>query len=166
VALNSLADVTRMAATLPDALQRAQIAGVTKSALLVTTAIRGEIRAATGDNRLSGVGARGARVGAKYDVKGQVNPSAIISAKGPLHLIERDTSPHLIIPRGRRVGKRGRRLKGGQVLHMANGGYAASALHPGTRGKHPFERGYVKTRGQTGRVFDLEVQRAIRLALK
>jgi len=166
VALNNLADVTRMAATLPDALQRAQIAGVTKSALLVTTAIRGEIRAATGDNRLSGVGARGARVGAKYDVKGSTNVTAIVSAKGPLQLIERDTAPHLIIPRGRRVGKRGRRLKGGMVLHMANGGFAASAVHPGTRGKHPFERGYLKSRDKTGRVFDLEIQRAIRAVLK
>ena len=165
MALQDLGDVARMASQLPDALQRAQVQGVRKSALLVTTAIRSEIRAATGDNRLSGVGARGARVGAQFDVKGTTNPTAIITAKGPLHLVERDTSPHLIIPRGRRVGKRGRRLKGGQVLHMSGGGFATSAEHPGTSGKHPFEKGYLKSRGDTGRVYDLEVQRAIRLVL-
>lgn len=166
MALTSLADVTRMAATLPGELQRAQVVGVRKSALLVTTAIRGEIRAVTGDNRLSGVGARGARVGAQYDVKGTTNPTAIIKAKGPLHLVERDTAPHLIIPRGMRVGKRGRQLKGGKVLRLANGGYAASALHPGTRGQHPFEKGFMKSRDKTGPIFDLEVRKAIQAVLR
>ena len=166
--LNDLAGVARMAARLPEELQRAQVRGVANAALIVTGAIRGEIRSATGgDNRLSGVGARGARVGARYDVKGTSNPTAIIRATGPLHIIEHTMPPHQITPRGRRRAKRGNRfLSGAKVLHMSNGGYAASAEHPGSPAKKPFERGYLKSRDKTGAAFDREVQKAIQVTLR
>ena len=152
MALKDLAGVTRMAAQLPGELQKGQKTGVRRSALFVTKAIRAEIRAATGDSRLSGVGRRGARVGAGYDVKGNVNPTALITARGPLHLVERKTNPHTIAPR-----RRGRR----KALALADGGFAAYANHPGTPAKRPFEKGYLRTRDQTGRIFDEEVQKSI-----
>jgi hypothetical protein len=141
-----LHDLARSVAALPDALQRGQKAGVNKSALHVTRAIRGNIRAVTGDNRLSGVGRRGARVGARYNVKGTVNPTALITAVGPLHLIERDTRPHDVAPR-----KRG----GRKALKFANGTFAASAhASGGSKGKRPFGRGVDATKNDTGRIFN------------
>jgi len=159
--LTTLGDVATMAARLPAELSKAQHRGVQQAALVVTTGIRQEIRLSSGgDMRLSGVGARGVKVGARYDIKGTTNPTAIIRATGPLHLIERKTGPHSIP----RVGRRRRRRI--RVLKFADGTYARSANHPGTPAKKPFEKGYIKTRDQAGVKFDLEVQKAIRVVLR
>ena len=107
--------------------------------------------------RLSGIGERGARVGARFDVFGTVNPSAVVKATGPLHLLEHDTDPHDIGP------KKGRR--GAKALRLANGRFASGVHHPGTTGSRPFEKGYLKTRARTGPAFDAEVQKAIARAL-
>lgn len=148
--LNDLAGVARMAARLPDELQKGQRRGVAKAALTVTRGIRGEIKTATGgDNRLSGVGRKGARVGAKYDIHGTANPTATIRATGPLHLIEHPTSAHIITPKYQKA------------LKLRSGDFAASAMHPGTRAKRPFEKGYLKTRDETGAIFDAEIQKSI-----
>jgi len=148
----TLADLARTAHQLPKELQAAEQRGVRKSALLVTRGIRDEIRGATGDNRLSGVGRRGARVGAKYDVSGGSNPTAVIRATGPLHLVDRDTDPHLIAPKRRR---------GAKALRLANGQMVASVRHPGTRGKHVWGKGISKTRAGTRKVFAAEIHTAM-----
>ena len=128
-----LADLARSVAQTPEALQRGALRGVTAASLYVTREIRDEIRGVTGDMRLSGVGRRGARVGAKYDVKGTGgNPSVLITATGPIQLIERDTAPHEMRPRRRR---------GAKALRLPDGSFYAHVQHPGTRGKHPFEHG-------------------------
>lgn len=106
--------------------------GVNEAALTVTLSTRAEIATATkGSNRLSGVGLRGAKVGAGFDVKGTQNPTALIRARGPLHLIERDTKAHVVAPRRK------------QALFGA--GFDHPVSHPirtpGTKGKHPFEKG-------------------------
>ncbi len=139
----------------PEELQKAQARGVRRAALHVTRSVRGEIRAATnGDMEMSGVGLRGARVGARYDIKGTVNPTALIRATGPLHLIERDTRPHEIKRRKRR---------GKKALRMADGRFVSGAVqHPGTRGKRPFAKGVDATKESAPRVFDAEIQRAMR----
>jgi len=136
------------------ALQVAQKAGVTKAALYTTRTIRAEITRVTGDNRLSGVGKRGARVGAEYKIQGSVqNPTAYIQAKGPLHLIERDTSPHRIPRvRGRRAKKR---------YAVVDGHPYAYAYHPGTTGQHPFEKGWRKAAPETPKIFQAEVRKAV-----
>jgi hypothetical protein len=157
MSLSDLGDVARMASRLPEELQKAQVKGVGKAALTVTRGIRGEIRSASGgDNRLSGVGKRGARVGAKYDVKGTVNPSALIVATGPMQLLEHPTRPHGIQPRTR--GKK-------KALKFRDGTFARSASHPGTKPSRPFEKGYMKTRAESGPAFDKEIQNAIRRVL-
>ncbi len=159
--MRTLGDVAKMANRLPAELQRAQLRGVSKAALTVTQGIRSEIRAVTGgSNRLSGVGRRGARVGARYDVKGSINPTALIIATGPMQLLEHDTRPHGITPKRRRRGGRAKALK------LTNGQFARSAQHPGTKAKTPFEKGWKRTAPETGAIFDREVQSAIGTSLK
>lgn len=155
-----LAWVATMAARLPGELQKGQKLAVRAAALEVTRGIRSEIRSASGgDNRLSGVGRRGARVGARFYMEGPPeSPRAIIQATGPLHFLEHPTRPHGIAPRGGRRGSRALRLRNGQ--------FAARVHHPGTRPSKPFERGYLRTREQAGKVFDKQVQGAIRRAMR
>jgi len=142
---------------LPDELAQASRVGVGRAALHVTTDVRAEIRAVTGgDMRLSGVGLRGARVGARYSVKGTQNPTALIRATGPIQLIERDTQPHGIRPRRRRV----------KALKFADGGFYAHSWHPGTRGKHPFQKGVAKAAPDTGRIFQTEIDNAMKKVMR
>lgn len=157
-----LAWLAKMTASLPKDLQAAQRRGVSKGALHVTRAMRDEVRAATGgDMKLSGgPGRKPKRVGAKYTVKGTTNPSAVVKATGPAQLIERDTKAHKIAPRRRRGQAKAR------ALRLADGRFAASVQHPGTRGKRPYEKGYLRSRDATGPIFDREVQAAIGKALK
>lgn len=80
-----------------------------------------------GVTRLRGVGKSGARIGVRYD---QRNKDVEVRMTGPAHLIERDTKPHPIGPRK----KKALTLAGGQVRSFVGD-------HPGTKGKHPFEKG-------------------------
>lgn len=176
-----LKDLARTASALPHALQDAQVRGVQRAALAVTKSIRAEIRTATGgDGRLSGVGRRGAKVGARYDVRGRVNPTALITAIGPLHLIDRDTDPHPIVPRGRRVSKRWQNavakgkadpsrpvyLSGARALKFSNGNLRPYAFHPGTRGKHVWGRGVAKSAPVTKDIFDQAIHAAVVKAVR
>jgi hypothetical protein len=153
-----LSDLAQIASDLPKQLKAAEQRGVRRSALLVTGGVRDEIRGASGgDMRLSGVGRRGARVGAKFTVGGGSDPTAIIRATGPLHLIERDTDPHGIRPKRRSKAK---------ALRLANGMVRASANHPGTRGKHPWQKGLNRTRPGTRKVFTDEIHNAMIKAIR
>lgn len=164
-----------VAQTVPE-LRTAQGRGVQKAALEAKTIINTEIRKVTGDMRLSGVGKRGARVGARYDIKGSTNPTALIRALGPIQLIERDTKPHLIVPRASfvtrggvrvRQGRRsaaGRRLRGGRTALLIGGNLRASAEHPGTKGQHPFQRGAQRAAKVTPQIFREQVEQGLRRA--
>lgn len=60
-------------------------------------------KASGGDLRMSGVGQRGAAVNVRYQAaKSTSNPSAIVRAVGPVHLLERPIKPHPIAPRRRK----------------------------------------------------------------
>lgn len=110
------------------AWQRANVDAVNKSALATKTTILSFLRAATGgDNVLSGVGKKGAKLGVSYNTRGFYgNPTALVRATGPFHLAERDTKA------GVRARRRSRRTGIGPIQ-----GY----YHPGTKGRHPFEHG-------------------------
>lgn len=149
----TLADLSVSLAAMPQAMQRGQRRGVAKAALHVTRSVRREILLVTGDNKLSGVGRRGARVGAGYNVKGRVNPTALITARGPLHLVERDTGAHSIEPRRRRA--RGNRKRRAALKFGAT--YAMSADHPGTRGQRPFGKGVDRTKKDVAKIIEDEV---------
>lgn len=86
-------------------------------------------------SRMSGVGKKGAKIGVRYNVGnfGGVAQSRVF-ATGPFHLIERNTRAHRI-PKDR--GKRGRR----RYAVIPSVGVRAWAMHPGTKGKHPWEKG-------------------------
>ena len=120
----------------PFVLREAERKVVQATALSVTTAVRVEISSAThGTNRLRGVGLRGAKVGAGYDMKGSAKPTALVRARGPLQLIESNTAAHPINRRKRR----GKRALGNQASGF--GPVSFVAMHPGTTGKHPFAKG-------------------------
>jgi hypothetical protein len=129
----TVAQFAREARGFSDTLERVERDTVQKTALHVTTVVRRSIvSVAGGDSRLSGAGRRGAKVGARFDVKTGGRSSALVRATGPLQLVERDTKAHSI-PKSRRRKRR--------VLHIPGIGFRAVVHHPGTKGKHPFERG-------------------------
>jgi hypothetical protein len=82
-----------------------------------------------GDYRLSHVGKRGARVGARYDLRGD---TADIKATGPVPLLANPIRPH-------RIPRANRRRRG--VIVIPGVGVRASANHPGTRGKDSWNKG-------------------------
>jgi hypothetical protein len=141
-------------------LEKVERESVRASALLVTTAVRRNIVAVSGgDFRLSGMGRRGARVGARFDEKvtgGKA--SALVRATGPLQIVEGDTKPHSIGPKKR--GPRGRR----RALRIPGIGFRNVVKHPGTRGKHPFERGVNESLPKVPAIVQRTVSQAMRKA--
>jgi hypothetical protein len=104
------------------------------AALAVKTSVTAAMAAAGVNNgKLRGVGKKGAKVGVRYDVAGN---TALVRATGPFQLIERDTKDHRIPKmRGSRAKKR--------VVVIPGVGVRAWANHPGTKGKHPWEKGVI-----------------------
>lgn len=117
-------------------------------------------RVAGSDMALSGVNAAKGRkgntkVGVRFTLEGNANtPEAFIKATGPLQLVERNTSGHVI----RSAYSKGKSRKGfvgptraGQfsggsnaVINIPGIGFRRSARHPGTTGQHPWRKGTVK----------------------
>lgn len=136
--------------------------GVTAAALLITRSVRQELGRAAPGGRLGGVGRRGARISVGFDTpKSVVNPVALVRMRGPAHLIERDTKPHAIAPRRRRSRSGGRR-----ALLVPGVGMRASVQHPGTKGKHPWERGVRAVQRQVLPTIARETDRAIAKAFR
>lgn len=151
----------RQMATLGARMERNVADSVGKAAQVVKGSVEAQMRGAVGaDLRMSGVGRSGARIGVRYDVKGTRSPTALLRATGPAHLVERDTDAHTILPRsvGRAQGRsKTARLAAKQDLYNALFGasvgagarplkiggdrFAYRVNHPGTKGKHPFEKG-------------------------
>jgi hypothetical protein len=92
-------------------------------------------------SRLSGVGRRGAKIDVRYKTAAWGNHGwqSVIFATGPFQLIERDTRPH-IEPRQNSTSRGKKRFV---VIPNPSSGEGVYRLvhHPGTRGKHTFERG-------------------------
>lgn len=85
--------------------------------------------------RLSGVGRRGARLNARYNVGNYGGEAkSRVFAVGPWQLVENDTRAHQV-PKQR--GGRARR----RYAVIPGVGVRAYAKHPGTRGKRPWARG-------------------------
>jgi hypothetical protein len=81
------------------------------------------------------------RITVGYDIGGEgMRAWALVGWRGPAHLINNPTRPHEILPRRRR-GVRTRR-RGASMLRFnaGDGGFAPSAHHPGTTGKHFYEK--------------------------
>lgn len=146
------------------AAQNGQIKGVERASLLVKREIEKELtRAVGGDHRLSNLrktgGAKPKQLRVGYKTRKQANPTSLLYALGPWHLIEYGAKEHRIFPtlgriKGRRVdrarayeqrawdqvfGARGI-YRGLRPMPM-NGYYRWSAKHPGMKGKLPFHKG-------------------------
>lgn len=108
---------------------------VSIAALTVKTSVLTQMQAAGVNNgKLRGVGRKGAKVGVRYDFGGQ--KTALVRATGPFHLLERDTRAHREPKiRGARARKR--------ILVIPGVGVRAWANHPGSKGKHPWEKGVI-----------------------
>jgi hypothetical protein len=109
---------------------------------------------ATSPRRLRGVGRGGATIGARGIVLGSAGSEALGEVRpiGPFHLIERDTRPHQI-PREGNVGRK-YAVFGGNVYSRAD--------HPGTKGKHLFERGSLLAAAGVERIYAEETELALR----
>jgi hypothetical protein len=120
----------KSALTIEPRLNAAVKAGVFQAALAVTESVRQELPSS---GRLRGVGRRGAKIGVGFNIVGATNPVALVAARGPVHLIERDTAAHQITVRGR-----------GAAALSTPAGPRRSVQHPGTTGQHPFEHGVAR----------------------
>ncbi len=124
-----LAVLVTQCAKFPQQLKTAQKAAAKQAGDAMRITIEKNTRAIAPSGVLSNVGRTGARVGARVEVLRNGN-GAIVEAIGPYQLIERDTRAHPI-PRRRRKQR---------VLVIPGIGFRRSVSHPGTRGRHPFER--------------------------
>jgi hypothetical protein len=146
-----MSDLIRFAGqclSLPAELEAARRSGAQKGALGLTTTVRRNTQRVAPGGRVN-VGKRGARVGARFDRA----PSGdyLVKATGPYQLIERDTSAHTQ-PRPRRKRK---------VLLIPGVGYRRSVRHPGTKGRHPFEKAVREYGPQVPKVVAREIRDAM-----
>lgn len=83
----------------------------------------------------------------RYDVKGTRNAVALVKYTGPAHLINNPTKAHSIVSRKNRGSRKSRSARadgvGTKGAVLVGGEPRAFARHPGTRGKHFFERARV-----------------------
>lgn len=165
-------------AQLGPTMKAAEVDAVRKGALKTTTTIRDEIRAVAPGGTLK-MNGKPKRIGAAF--KMLTGAQAVVFANGPLHLIERDTSPHYL-PKGASSSRVSYRLNGGKLratekvrkgragkakgVSIPGIGFRRSALHPGTRGKHPFEKGADAARVDVGRAMLTDVVNGLSAALK
>lgn len=111
------------------------------------------IRRDSGDMRLSGVGRRGARVNARFNL----NPDSVeFKATGPLHFLANPMSPHKIGPKKRSRAK---------AIAIPGVGPRASAMHPGTSGKDTWNRATPDARRAVAEAFHDRQVNIIRRAL-
>lgn len=155
------------------------------TAIDMTGQVRASIKAAAPGQRVKGKTGRPSRIGAAYRLDKGRN-QALVFARGPLHLVERDTKAHGEPRNARRRAKyqrardaKGRIIKKGQagyvapvllkkagfrVLNIPGIGYRASVKHPGTKGKHPFGRAvasYVTSKKATS-IYSRHVRKVLR----
>jgi hypothetical protein len=129
--------------------------GVRAGAVVMTGAVRGSILGSTRGGVLRGVGRSGAKVGARYVVLGN-RPAALVRATGPLHLLERDTKAHQMPKAG------GARAKPYRTPY----GPRRRVNHPGSKGKHPFEKGIAASIDPARRAMAAEVTAGVTRSLR
>lgn len=140
----------------------APVEAVRRTTNAIVSSVREEIRSVAPGGVLRGVtGPRGGKGAGRITVsatfqEGGRRSTAVVSVKGPIGLIERDTKPHIIgapgsgrTKAGSRARKRARAgLASGERPFLGNAGRGFAARgpvrHPGTKGKHPFERGVAR----------------------
>ncbi len=131
----------------------AQKTFVRQGAAVVTTSVFASMAATgVGSHRLRNVGKGGARLGVKSafpDIGG--SPGATIKATGPWGIIENNTPAHEIQPRSEDV----------LALRFPDGGFAAYANHPGTKGKHTWAKGAAAARKPVSALWQREMAKTV-----
>jgi hypothetical protein len=160
-----LAGFARQCRTYGYDLPAVQRRAVQRSALGMKESIVAEIRHAVPDMGVKGFrGRRQVHIGAGYRIRqGAGGAYAVVSAKGPLQLIERDTKAHsipkILATKGSSKRKRQSRLQRRHVLLIPGIGYRKVVHHPGTSGKHPFRHGVDAFKGQVPVIFAAETRK-------
>lgn len=111
-------------------VEKAHKKAVGDAANVAKKAVLSELDKVTSGRKLRNVGKSGGKLGVKYSLSG--DKRAKVKATGPWQIIERDTKSH-------RINRKGANKK--RALKLPDGGYRRSVPHPGTKGKHPFEKG-------------------------
>lgn len=150
-------------------LQRLETNTVRIAALAVKSSVLEQLQVAgVKDGKLRGVGKKGAAVGVSSTMAGN---KALVKATGPLHLLERNTKAHRI-GRRTRSATTGRSLvdRSGQdiksVLVIPGVGFRAWANHPGTKGKHPWEKGVEASRSTAAKANQVALSGALSKAFR
>lgn len=142
----------------------AQRVSVSKSAVLVKKSVQAQLRSAAPHGTIKGRGKRPGRIGVRFDLRlAGSQPAAQVYATGPFQLIERDTKAHRE-PAQQATGSR-KRFRKRKVLNIPGIGYRAHAQHPGTKGKHPFQKGVDVAAPLVPRTFQTELDRQLRKAI-
>jgi hypothetical protein len=150
------------------AAQKSQKDAVVRASMILKRSIESELtRAVGGDHRMSNLrkpnGAPPKSMSVGFNVKGTLNPTSLLVARGPWGLIEHGAKRHAIFPRlGSITGRGATRARRERQLTQAFGGrgvysgvrpmpirdsYRFSVRnHPGFRGKLPFNRGLNKAK--------------------
>jgi len=121
--------------------------------------------------RMSGVGKRGAAWGVGFDIKGETDPTSIVRFRGPVHLVNNPSRPHIIAPKVTfRQGDFGRRSRSGksrarikasrivaaeQLIGLLTGSSASGSVNFGRRAVSTPQgpRRYAKHPGTGGKDF-------------
>lgn len=173
-----------------NAVQQSQKNGVFQAAMVMKNTIEGERSKAmkgkdhfsrmtqkkTRSNRFVGVRPETNKLSVRFDVKGDMNPTALLVARGPWGLIENGAVRHEITAnlgsvkytKGRGARKRAFKQRSLDVAFGATGLYAGMTPlgnrpggfgpvyrvkdHPGTRGKQPWKKGVDKSRDDAARI--------------
>lgn len=135
------AQVARRMSKLAREVREAEKTAVNRASLEAKTVHLAELHKVVPSGRLRNVGRSGTRLGVRYDVKGATNPTALLRATGPWHLVENPIQAHTIKVRTRRRG--GVRAKALATPY----GPRMSVQHPGVnRTSGPWKRGAQKAR--------------------
>lgn len=149
---NSPAELARKLARVAVLVEKdVDYAATEAAALLIKSNI-----VAIAPKRLKGVGKRGAKLGVRYNIGHyEAAAKALIYATGPFQLVERDTKAHAI-PRANRRNRTVVHLPYSvQTVSHASGTTAVATVHhPGTKGKHPFEKGALAAMPLIGPLYD------------
>jgi hypothetical protein len=171
-ALTFLEATQKATNAVPSALRQA----VARAALATKTSIMAQPDYPKGPLRgTARRGRPGRKIGVGYDIVGSVNPTALVSARGPFPLIERPTRGHFL---GAKKAYRGTRRKspymnsrgeqkvrysvmaegpsqytGSRPLRVNGNWRQGPWAHRGTRGKHVFEKGVEAARPAVVEIF-------------
>jgi hypothetical protein len=144
----SLTTFAQQIRTVPKHMEVAEVAAITKSSMMIKEAVQDNLPSS---KIMRNVGKRGMKVGVKYKVaRAAGNPFSIVSAYGPVHILEWGASPRggLGKPTHRipklMVGRGKNSRVNTKKLYIPGIGVRAFVMHPGFKGQYPWQRGVDK----------------------